>query len=337
MAQGMNAYYKHFHLVPGAPISPVPPTQAGLPDQVGENDRLIDTQAAVLYARAHDRSHILMNHLHKKYAKGTGCKLLQPEDTDTPNYPVKDLSMLPDKARRKYNNDISRITDPLRFRITFETYNQYNRISNKFLPDRNPNVLEYEPGIRFDLDKGGFAADQIVIRDPESGLCYEVQIMHDAHHRQNRRTHEAYERQRAAEKRSSELATHWRSAAKAAAKRNTLNEKANQQANVEDMRYTASFGLTHERVPFAAIWPCRYDDPLMTGAKYALTPSLANRTLIHDRQLKTWLDQMLVEEGIDQIKELPDKYAFMQACENHVRKHASQPRLSYSKDPKPKP
>lgn len=318
-------YSKQFHMVPGSPVFPEPPAQADLPAHAGEYDCLRDVQAAVLYARAYERADALMNYLHRKMVKGTGCKLLGRKDVDTPNYPVKDLRMLHEKAARKYDGDVSRITDPLRFRITFQTYNQYDRLSNKFLPANNANVLEYEPGIRFDLGKGGFAVDQIVMADLESGLRFEVQIMHEAHHQKNRETHEAYEIERASEHRAMELGTHWRCAANAARRRHSLNKAANEQANVADMRYTATFGLSQDNAPFAAIWPCAYDDPLMIGPKYILVPSLANQALIHDVQLKNTLNKVLAEDNVGTFAELRDVWSFIRASQQHVRKNKPQP------------
>lgn len=314
--------YKHFHIVPGSPVFPKPPKHSSLPVKAAEGDRLPETHLSLIFARAYDRSTYLRDYLHSKIVKGTGCKLLRRKDTDTPNYPIKGREALHNKAKAKYKGEVCRVTDALRFRITFNTYNQYNKISNKFLPQNNPNVLEYEPGIRFDLGKEGPAIDQIVMRDPETGLCYEVQIMHEIHHKQNRATHEAYEHQRAIEKRHEEVGEdNWRSLTRPAKIRRRLNEAGNEQAQVAAMRYGVTYALTTDAVPFAAIWPCAYDDPLMYGPKYLLAPALANNTLIDDPILKERVRKAIEDDNMIGHYRINGKNAFMHACQDYCETH----------------
>ena len=313
---------KHFHLVPGTDIKPEAPVQVCL---IRNSDP--EAVLAHLYGLCIEQSDKIFHHLVKK-AKGTGGKLITPHEAGHNSYPVKHWVSLKKKANRKYDGRLERITDALRFRIIFDDYNQYDKLSNRFLPINNANVLEYEPGIRFDLQKGGFAADQIVLRDPESGLCYEVQIMHKEHHLENKNSHDAYERIRALEARPLDIGTSWRVAANPDRQRKKSNRKAHDRAFIDRMRYSVTYAVTQQDVPVAIIWPCEFERQPSTEdtrlsqlrpwrAKYALTPSLASRTLIDDSALRKTIELALQEEKLSQFQQLPDKGSFMRACQHH--------------------
>ena len=325
-----NSMTKYFHLVPGNPVFPKPPVQANLPDHAEAMEA-----SRQLYLRSCARFPAIVSYLRRKLIKGTGCKLKLEDDAPGAGYHFKTITGIRDKAQHKYNSDVAYVTDPLRFRITFNTYAQYDKISNKLLPVNHPGVLEYEPGIRFPCyDKGGFAADQIIMNDPESGLCYELQITHEAFDIINRPTHEKYEVQRAAEKRAHELQDQWRLVAQADMIRRAMNDRAGKSAQLDSMRYDVTFGISPQdgQTPFAAIWPCRADrqkharDPYYAlTPKYVLTPYQASGCLFHNPGLQQDIADAGIEDRLHELPRLKTHSDFSKACQHYLGQHRAEP------------
>ena len=336
----MDKILKYFHLVPGNPVFPRPPVQADLNGHTSIQD-----QSRKLFLRSCERFPAITNYIHKKLVKGTGCNLKLEDEDPEASYHIKTREAIESKALRKYNGDPVYVTDPLRYRVTFNSYAKYDRISNKLLPINNPRVLEYEPTIRFDdYDKSGFVADQIVLHDPESGLCYELQITHEAFDVINTPTHEKYEIARATEKRWSELDTQWRIFAQADMIRRAMNHEAGQRARIDAMRYAVTFGFSRQdnQTPFAAIWACQADKSkhawnayYAQTPKYVLTPYHASACLFHNAEIQQDIADANIDGKMDDIQPLAGRYEFMRACQHYLNRCNPGPTARHQNRPTP--